>query len=98
MKYKVTKLFTEFFKNEQASGIVLLFSVGLAMLLTNSPLGENFLGFWHIEVGWDLGPHDHFPRFPRHPKERDYFFQDLVIQILIKFIWLRHLRAFLEGP
>lgn len=55
MKFRVTRLFTEFFESEQASGIVLLFSAGMAMLLANSPLGDTFLEFWHIKLGWDLG-------------------------------------------
>ena len=55
MKFRVTRLFTEFFESEQASGIILLFSAGMAMLLANSPLGDQFLDFWHIKLGWDLG-------------------------------------------
>lgn len=55
MKYNVTKLFTEFFESERASGIVLLFSAILAILLANSPLRESFLGFWHAKVGLELG-------------------------------------------
>lgn len=56
MKFRVTRLFTEFFESEQASGVILLFSAGMAMLLANSPLGDRFLEFWHIKLGWDLGP------------------------------------------
>lgn len=56
MKFKVTKLFIEFFESEQASGIVLLFSAGLAMALANSPWGAPFLDFWHLKFGWNLGP------------------------------------------
>jgi NhaA family Na+:H+ antiporter len=55
MKFRITRLFTEFFESERASGIILLFSAGMAMLLANSPLGERFLEFWHIKLGWDLG-------------------------------------------
>lgn len=56
MKFRVTRLFTEFFENEQASGVILLFSAGMAMLLANSPLGDQFLDFWHIKLGGNLGP------------------------------------------
>ncbi len=55
MKYNITKLFTEFFESERSSGIVLLFSAILAILLANSPLRESFLGFWHAKVGLELG-------------------------------------------
>lgn len=55
MKFKVTRLFTEFFENEQASGVILLLSAAMAMLLANSRLGDQFLEFWHIKIGWDWG-------------------------------------------
>jgi len=55
MKYKVTKLFIEFFESEKASGILLIFSAVAAMILANSPLGERFIEFWHVKLGWDFG-------------------------------------------
>lgn len=55
MKYMVTKLFSEFFESERSSGIVLLCSAILAMLAANSPFGAQFLDFWHIDIGFDLG-------------------------------------------
>lgn len=55
MKTKLTELFLEFFESGRASGIILLASAIIAMLVANSPYGEEFLGFWHIEIGFDLG-------------------------------------------
>ena len=55
MKYKVTKLFAEFFESERASGSLLLFSALMAILIANSPLGTKFLDFWHIQIGSDWG-------------------------------------------
>ncbi|MFA5874767.1 MAG: Na+/H+ antiporter NhaA [Anaerolineales bacterium] len=55
MKTKLTTLFLEFFESEKASGIVLLFSAVAAILVANSPVGETFLNFWHIKLGWDVG-------------------------------------------
>jgi len=55
MKTKLTTLFLEFIESERASGIVLLASAITAMLVANSPYGKEFLGFWHIEIGFDLG-------------------------------------------
>ncbi|MBI3163939.1 MAG: Na+/H+ antiporter NhaA, partial [Chloroflexi bacterium] len=52
---KLTKLFSEFFESEQASGIVLMFCALAAMFVANSSLGHNFVGFWHTKVGFDLG-------------------------------------------
>lgn len=55
MRYKVTRLFIEFFESEKASGILLIFSAVAAMILANSPLGERFIEFWHVKLGWDFG-------------------------------------------
>ncbi len=56
MKTKLTTLFLEFFDSERASGIILLVSAIIAMLVTNSAYGSNFLDFWHLKIGFDLGP------------------------------------------
>ncbi len=55
MRTKLTTLFLEFFESGRASGIILLASAITAMLVANSPYGKEFLGFWHIEIGYDLG-------------------------------------------
>lgn len=55
MRTKLTALFLEFFESERASGIILLASAITAMLVANSPYGKEFLGFWHIEIGYDIG-------------------------------------------
>lgn len=55
MKQKLTTLFKEFLKNEQSSGIVLILCMVAALVLANSPLGESFLNFWHLKIGFDLG-------------------------------------------
>jgi NhaA family Na+:H+ antiporter len=55
MKTKLTSLFLEFFESEKASGVILLASAIFAMLIANSPFGKNFLDFWHIKMGFNLG-------------------------------------------
>jgi NhaA family Na+:H+ antiporter len=55
MKMKLTTLFLEFFESERVSGVILLFSLITALLVANSPFGKNFLDFWHIKLGFDLG-------------------------------------------
>jgi Na+:H+ antiporter, NhaA family len=55
MKTKLTTLFLEFFESGRASGIILLMSAITAMLVANSPCGKEFLDFWHIEIGFNLG-------------------------------------------
>lgn len=52
---KLTKLFTEFFESERIGGFLLMGAAALAVVLANSPVGESFLHFWHIELpGGDL--------------------------------------------
>ena len=52
---KLTKLFTEFFENEQASGIVLILCTLASIAIANSPFGHVFLEFWHIKIGFEAG-------------------------------------------
>jgi NhaA family Na+:H+ antiporter len=46
---KLSKLFQEFFKSEKAGGLVLIFCTVLSLLLSNSPLQQSYLHFWHLE-------------------------------------------------
>lgn len=46
----LTKLFSEFFESERASGLVLLFCTFLSLVVTNSTLGEGYLHIWHFEI------------------------------------------------
>jgi NhaA family Na+:H+ antiporter len=52
---RLTRLFTEFFQSEQSSGMILIACTLGAILIANSPLGNNFLDFWHLEVGYETG-------------------------------------------
>ena len=40
---------------ESSSGIMLLVSTIVALLLANSPVADQFLGFWKTTVGWTFG-------------------------------------------
>ena len=55
MKMRLSALFLEFFEDERISGILLILSAVAALLLANSPVGKNFLDFWHTRVGFNLG-------------------------------------------
>ena len=55
IKIKLTKLFTEFFSSEQASGVILILGTVSAITIANSSLGKSFLDFWHIKVGFEIG-------------------------------------------
>jgi Na+:H+ antiporter, NhaA family len=54
-KTKLTKLFKEFLKSEQASGIILILCTVTSIIIANSPIGKDFLDFWHIKIGFELG-------------------------------------------
>ena len=45
---KLSKTFTNFFNSEKAGGIVLIVCTIFSLLMTNSPLGENYLKIWHF--------------------------------------------------
>ncbi len=55
MKQKLSKLYTEFFESEQASGVVLILCTVASLVLANSLLGEKYQAFWHLKLGFDLG-------------------------------------------
>lgn len=42
--------FVRFFDSERAGGVVLIACTVLAIALANSPLGDAYLGFWHVNV------------------------------------------------
>lgn len=47
----VSKLFTEFFESEKASGIVLIICTIISLLLANSFLQENYEHIWQFQIG-----------------------------------------------
>ncbi len=47
---KTAKLFNDFFKSEQAGGILLIFCAIISLVLTNSPFGESYQHLWHLPV------------------------------------------------
>lgn len=52
---RLTRLFVEFFDSEQSSGIVLMLCTAIAIVLANSPFGREYIDFWHIKLGFELG-------------------------------------------
>ncbi len=55
MKTQLTKLFQEFFRSEQASGVILILCTITSILIANSSLGKGYLDFWHTKVGLETG-------------------------------------------
>ena len=48
---KLTRTFKEFFDDQKSSGIILIVCTVLSLIITNSPIGENYLSFWHMYMG-----------------------------------------------
>ena len=55
MRRSISKLFLEFFKSEQFSGIVLIICTVTSLLLANSIFGKQYSEFWHTQIGLDFG-------------------------------------------
>jgi len=55
MKARLTKLFVEFFESAQASGIILILCTIVSITIANSPVGNSYVDFWHVKIGFDLG-------------------------------------------
>lgn len=47
----VSRLFTEFFNSEKASGIILIVCTLLSIFIANSSWGESYGQFWHTNIG-----------------------------------------------
>lgn len=56
MRTRFINLFSEFFKSEQASGIILILCTITSIAVANSASGEGFIDFWHTKIGFDSGP------------------------------------------
>lgn len=52
---RLTKLFKEFFRSEQSSGVILILCTFLSIAIANSALGASYLDFWHRKVGIEAG-------------------------------------------
>jgi NhaA family Na+:H+ antiporter len=49
---KITRLFKDFFRSEQASGYVLIFTTIISLLLANVLIGQPFIDFFHHKAGF----------------------------------------------
>lgn len=56
---RLTRIFNQFFQDEQASGIVLLACTIFSILISNSILGEAYLKLWHTPIGIQIGEQVH---------------------------------------
>lgn len=52
---RLTRLFKEFFKSEQSSGIILILCTLASIAIANSAWGSGYLEFWHRKVGFEAG-------------------------------------------
>ena len=51
IKDGLSKTFNLFFESEKSSGILLIICTVISLLLANSLLGSEYLGFWHTRIG-----------------------------------------------
>jgi len=51
MSMRITKLFTDFFNSEKASGFILIGCTIISLALTNSSFGESYLSVWNMKIG-----------------------------------------------
>ena len=51
VRRKLSRTFQNFFASEKTSGILLIASTIVSLLITNSIIGKSYLGFWHEYVG-----------------------------------------------
>lgn len=54
MKTKITNLYKDFTSSEKNAGLLLLFCTIASLVITNSSIGENYLHFWHKQIGFSF--------------------------------------------
>ncbi|HXG85571.1 MAG TPA: Na+/H+ antiporter NhaA [Pyrinomonadaceae bacterium] len=50
VQVKLTRTFKEVFDDQKSSGIILIVCTIVSLVITNSPIGENYLKLWHFYV------------------------------------------------
>jgi Na+:H+ antiporter, NhaA family len=51
-----TGLFQKFFNSEKAGGLILICCTAVSLVIANSPLGPDFIHFWHLPANLQIGP------------------------------------------
>lgn len=46
----LSRTFNNFFDSEKTSGLLMIFCTIISLAISNSPLGEQFLNFWHYQI------------------------------------------------
>ncbi len=47
----LSSTFNQFFESEKSGGILLIICTAFSLLAANSPIGADYLGFWHLPLG-----------------------------------------------
>ncbi|MFX6258423.1 Na+/H+ antiporter NhaA, partial [Acinetobacter baumannii] len=47
---RLSNTFRRFFQSEKAGGVLLLVCTIISLILANSPVGDQYLHFWHLKV------------------------------------------------
>lgn len=53
MKTRFVNLFSEFFRSEKSSGIILILCTLVSIAIANSPPGLGYINFWQTKIGFD---------------------------------------------
>ena len=48
---KLSDTFNNFFESEKSSGVLLIVCTAISLLIANSPIGPDYLGFWQRNIG-----------------------------------------------
>lgn len=48
---KISSVFNSFFESEKTGGLTLIFCTAVSLILSNSYFSENYLSFWHTQIG-----------------------------------------------
>ncbi len=48
-------MFKDFLENKKSGGIILIICTAVSILIANSGLGEGYIHFWHMVIGFDKG-------------------------------------------
>ncbi|RAX54275.1 Na+/H+ antiporter NhaA [Helicobacter sp. 16-1353] len=88
--HKITSIFSSFFHNEAAGGILLFICALLAMIIANSPISHYYFEFWEMDFGITIG--EKFIGMSLH-----HWLNDVFMSIFFLIVGLEIKREFLFG-
>ena len=90
IKQKIVSPIREFFHDSRAVGITLICCTVISMIISNTPWGEAYLGFWNTEFHMPA-PNLHIPHSPLH------FVNDFLMAVFFLLVGVEIKRELLVG-